>query len=1641
MKRMLALCISFSVLISVSTETFTGAGLIKRKRKDVQRFKVEPKPSRLPAELSARYPSRGFLRALPDTFPLGSWGFDDGTASGWRVVDLTSQTDTFFHVADGTELDGGGYGNLLPLEGSQSMWCGVASTSSPPYCNWSTLPGYGSGWDQRFESTVLYGDSIKFSCKIRWDIEWDYDRLYIQYYDYSSEAWVDLQDKYATGTAVESFSFNPPQDSTRLRFWFVSDGGWDDEDGLWNTDGAVLIDSITVAVRDTTNAVELDIIGSVNGWTGTGRKFDIAGDYAFVAKGTDGVQAIDISVPTSPVLSGTYNTPGIAHDVAVDGSYAYVADDNSLQILDISTPSSPTYEGSVALFYGGGSDGRGVDISGTVALVAHEYGLELFDVSDPSSPLSTGFISINGSARGVTVEGNYAYVVGGTNGLDIVNITNPSNPILTGSLPIWVGTSYHVTLAGTYAYVASGLDGLVVVDIADPANPGIAGALNTGGESYSVDVAGDSAYVADGSGGLLVVGISNPLSPQEADTCTTPSAAVDVMIEGDYIYVLAESDGLQTIGSGNWTVMYENFEYETPGSYTTGDGIWSADVPEPFGIYAGLHDGISVLQEDPCKENSTYLWGFFDDPLSTNYSCGEHPEQGAMPYGPNVSGYWLDNMIVSPVIDLTGSSGSFFELRFSVYRDLPMDNLQFYYWKVRSWTGGCPGYWRDDDFFYYGAEKDWFVFIKEIGAWIDPSADSIEVAIGTVDMYQYWEIMYGTGSCHSHAPLIDDISLTRIDNDKPVFAVEHIHLFQDNFPSDGTTTGTARADMAADRRPYYSAEYTPGDSVVVTVSSCLGLDTDPYTGSGPAVYAHVAVFPRGQPGKSGSDIQSAETRSEFLRWPFVASETDGNGNTWYVFRMDTVFTEGPGGTIPADNRYCFDLNDDVFTPGDSICYYFSAENTVGDESFCSRDLNGQGATFTSLNKEDAQGSSMEFCILPRPGKVILYVDDADDRGGPVQAYFDAAFGNIGVTDSVDRYDVLGPSSCAGNGPGSRVADVINQLVQYKAIIWSSGNLGWGLIGNGPGSPDKSDDFEMLYSYLDQHGQRAGLYISGDNNAEEWSTLGTGYADGLRSEYMNFNLEDGDHQYLGEPMSPRLLRVGGGIFDSYSSSDSLIAYGGCPDINDFDILQETGLSSVEMKNRYTGRGYILSQETSNDMGEDVGVVLSGFSFHYIRDGFAEFSELAQAKHLHDILEWLMEEDFGDPDYYCDIAGIDSTPVNSRDVALHGGYACVVCDADPGLYMIDVHLPSSTNPVGNCDTPGDAQRVMVSGDYAYVADGFKILTVTDISYPSNPTVVFNYCDKYEWPVGGFASDLDIKGNYVYIAADGLGLMIINITNPLDPDSVGVCDTWQAKGVAISGDYAYVADLYAGMKVIDISNPANPFIAASNDPGGSFKCVAVTDSFSYFGGEVGGIGRITVFEIFEPSSPALIRTIDIDSECRDIVLNDGLAYVASREGFEVLDISDPGSPEILSSCRAFEGNYGWDTNYGIDADANYAYVANYSKGLLILEPYLGSTTDSDPTTPRFSNFLDQNYPNPFNPSTTIRFGLKEESPVMLKIFDVSGRLVRTMVNETRPPGDYTAVWDGRNEGGRTVSSGVYFYILKTKNYRRTKKLVLLR
>jgi hypothetical protein len=147
--------------------------------------------------------------------------------------------------------------------------------------------------------------------------------------------------------------------------------------------------------------------------------------------------------------------------------------------------------------------------------------------------------------------------------------------------------------------------------------------------------------------------------------------------------------------------------------------------------------------------------------------------------------------------------------------------------------------------------------------------------------------------------------------------------------------------------------------------------------------------------------------------------------------------------------------------------------------------------------------------------------------------------------------------------------------------------------------------------------------------------------------------------------------------------------------------------------------------------------------------------------------------------------------------------------------------------------------------------------------------------------------------------------------------------------------------------------------------------------------------------------------------------------------------------SATQGAKANRAWDQVTGV----NYTYQrfnepSQYSWGMdidlwiaLLYKQGLSSVRDEQGEIPK-QFVLEQNYPNPFNPATNIRFSITKASSVSLTVYDILGKEVAALVNEYLEPGTYTSTFNARS-----LSSGLYFYRLRSGNIVETKKMLLLR
>ena len=216
-------------------------------------------------------------------------------------------------------------------------------------------------------------------------------------------------------------------------------------------------------------------------------------------------------------------------------------------------------------------------------------------------------------------------------------------------------------------------------------------------------------------------------------------------------------------------------------------------------------------------------------------------------------------------------------------------------------------------------------------------------------------------------------------------------------------------------------------------------------------------------------------------------------------------------------------------------------------------------------------------------------------------------------------------------------------------------------------------------------------------------------------------------------------------------------------------------------------------------------------------------------------------------------------------------------------------------------------------------------------------------------------------------------------------------------------------------------------------------------------------TELRFFQPTFLGMIQGSVTDSSIvtvdawGDLTIPSGTYECLRLKRQEFRNIVVPGVYEDMTETYT----YAWLTHsfdLVLSVSANASLGENFTTALYVIlaGSEVGVECDPECRTPgsiptEFA--LKQNYPNPFNPTTNIQYTLPKSARVELKIFSILGQEVALLESSTKPPGEYSAVWNGRDSKGRLVPAGMYFYKLKavpfdnSKTFLQTKKLIMMK
>jgi hypothetical protein len=269
---------------------------------------------------------------------------------------------------------------------------------------------------------------------------------------------------------------------------------------------------------------------------------------------------------------------------------------------------------------------------------------------------------------------------------------------------------------------------------------------------------------------------------------------------------------------------------------------------------------------------------------------------------------------------------------------------------------------------------------------------------------------------------------------------------------------------------------------------------------------------------------------------------------------------------------------------------------------------------------------------------------------------------------------------------------------------------------------------------------------------------------------------------------------------------------------------------------------------------------------------------------------------------------------------------------GLQKIDVTDKANMVLSASYDTPADALAIDVSSGYLYMVDDIagddpsaEGLRILEISY-INTAIVFFLTGFCATP--GTALDVVVTGDYACVADGDAGLVIINAFDKTNPEIIGGYDTaGSAQRVFTDGSAAYIADGDAGLVILDITDKSQPQLIASLDTSGFASDVYLTATRDY-ACIADGPGGLAIVDIRNPAAPEITGTLAIEGGAQGVYAYGTLAYVAAGDqGLAVIGIADPAHPKKIASLNT-PGNAA-----RITLTADFAYIADGNKGLCVV------------------------------------------------------------------------------------------------------------
>lgn len=353
------------------------------------------------------------------------------------------------------------------------------------------------------------------------------------------------------------------------------------------------------------------------------QQLSVSGSIVFFLEGSDSanefskIDIVDVTNPSSPLDLGNYRVAEYSSGICTSGNYVYeggwaAPGGEMVSIIDITDPHHPQEVGFFkdTLFYDFGNayhivkSGNYLYMSDTKIALPNSIGVKIIDVSNPANPFKAGTFAITSAeARGIAVNGNYAYVCYGGLGLIVVDVSNQTLPVQVGSVILSGGfEADNLWLSGNYAYVIDNSGKMHIINITNPIAPAEVGSYQLVGTGSDIFVEGNYAYVAVGSLGFQIIDVSVPSTPVLAGAYTAVSNApqVEIYKQGNYVYLADYFNGMQVINVSNPANPVQVGYYYDCGR---GQNIYADNLHS----YLIAYDGLYIFEGAPFTSTGTQL--------------------------------------------------------------------------------------------------------------------------------------------------------------------------------------------------------------------------------------------------------------------------------------------------------------------------------------------------------------------------------------------------------------------------------------------------------------------------------------------------------------------------------------------------------------------------------------------------------------------------------------------------------------------------------------------------------------------------------------------------------------------------------------------------------------------------------------------------------------------------------------------------------------------------------------------------------------------------------------------------------------------------------------------------------------------------